>query len=50
VHLSAEQEKGAEEEEEQDRPGEVAVVHQVLVDAGEGVEDGEGLGGGSCAC
>ena len=37
VDTAGEQEEGAVEEEEEDRTGEVAVVHEVLVDAGEGV-------------
>lgn len=44
VDFAAEEEEGAEEEEEEDGTGEVGVVHDVLVDAGEGVEDGESLG------
>ena len=43
VQFAAEEEEGAEEGEEEDRPGEVGVGHDVLVDVGEGVEDGEGL-------
>lgn len=43
VDFSREEEEGAEEEKEEDRAGEVGVVHNVLVDAGEGVEDGKGL-------
>ena len=39
VHFSREEQKGAEEEEEKDRPCEVGVVHYVLIDAGERVED-----------
>jgi len=44
VDFAAEEEEGAEEEEEEDGAGEVGVVHDVLVDAGEGVENCEGLG------
>lgn len=43
VDLAGEQEEGAEEEEEEDGAREVRVVHDVLVDAREGVEDREGL-------
>jgi len=43
VDFAAEEEEGAEEEEEEDGTGEVGVVHDVLVDAREGVEDGEGF-------
>jgi len=43
VDLAAEEQEGAEEEEEQDGPGEVGVVHDVLVDAREGVQDRERL-------
>lgn len=39
VHLAAEEEEGAEEEEEEDGAGEVGVVHDVLGDGREGVED-----------
>lgn len=39
VDFSAEKKEGAEEEEEEDGTREVGVVHYVLVDAGEGVED-----------
>lgn len=45
MDFSAEKEEGAEEEEEEDGAEEVRVVHDVLVDAGEGVEDCEGLNG-----
>ena len=38
MDFSAEEEEGAEEEEEKDRACEVGVVHDVLVDAGEGIE------------
>ena len=40
VQLAAEQEEGAEEGEEEDRARQVGVGHDVLVDVGEGVEDG----------
>ena len=43
VDFAAEEEEGAEEEEEEDWACKVRVVHYVLVDAGEGVEDCEGL-------
>ncbi len=43
VDFAAEEEEGAEEEEEEDGAGEVGVVHDVLVDAGEGVKDCKGL-------
>ena len=39
MDFAAEEEEGAEEEEEEDWASEVGVVHYVLVDAGEGVED-----------
>lgn len=39
MHFAAEEQEGAEEEEEEDRAREVAVVHYVLVDARERVED-----------
>ena len=45
VDFSREEEEGAEEEAEDYGAEEVAVVHYVLVDAGEGVEDCEGLCG-----
>ena len=45
VEFSAEEEEGAEEGEEEDWAGEVGVVHYMLVDVGDGVEDGEGLDG-----
>ncbi|PBP19003.1 putative Golgi membrane protein [Diplocarpon rosae] len=41
--MTKKEQEGAEEEEEEDGAGEVGVVHDVLVDVGEGVEDGEGL-------
>lgn len=43
MDFSAEEEEGAEEEEEEDWAGEVGVVHYVLGDGGERVEDCEGL-------
>ncbi len=43
VQLAGEEEEGAEEEEEEDGAGEVRVVHYVLVDSREGVEDCERL-------
>lgn len=43
VDLAAEEQEGAEEEEEQDGPGEIGVVHDVLVDARQGVQDRERL-------
>jgi hypothetical protein len=49
VDAAGEEEEGAVEEEEEEGAGEVAVVDEVLVDAAEGVEDGEclrGRGGG----
>lgn len=39
VHFSGEEEEGAEEQEEEDRAGEVGVVHYVLGDGVYGVED-----------
>ena len=39
VEFSGEEEEGAEEGEEEDGAREVGVVHYVLVDAGDGVED-----------
>ena len=39
VDFSAEEEEGAEEEGEEDGTREVGVVHYVLGDGGEGVED-----------
>lgn len=40
---------GGLQEKEEDRAGEVAVVHEMLVDATKGIDDGESLGGGvSC--
>jgi len=45
VDFAAKEEEEAEEEEEEDGAEEVGVVHDVLVDAGEGVEDGKGLKG-----
>lgn len=41
--FAADEEEDAEEDEEEDGAGEVGVVHYVLVDAAEGVEDCEGL-------
>lgn len=38
VHFSTEEEKGSEENEEEDGPRKVAVVHEVLVHAREWVE------------
>jgi hypothetical protein len=46
VDAAREEEEGAVEEEGEEGPGEVAIVHEVLVDAAEGVEDGESLGKG----
>lgn len=43
VDFAAEEEEGAEEEEEEDGAREVGVVHDVLGDGREGVEDREGL-------
>ena len=43
VDFSAEEKEGAEEEEEEDGAGEVGVVHDVLVDSREGVQDRERL-------
>lgn len=43
VDFAGEEEEGAEEEEEEDGAREVGIVHDVLVDAREGVEDCEGL-------
>ena len=43
VDFAGEEEEGAEEEEEEDGTGEVGVVHYVLGDGVEGVEDGESL-------
>jgi len=43
VHFAGEEQEGAEEQAEDDRAKEVAVIHYVLVDACEGVEDCEGL-------
>lgn len=43
MDLAREQEERGEEEAEQNRAGEVAVVHDVLVDGGKGVKDCEGL-------
>ncbi len=43
MDFSAEEEERAEEEEEEDGAGEVGVVHYVLRDWVEGVEDCEGL-------
>ena len=43
VDFSGEKEECAEEEKEKDGAGEVGVVHEMLVDVAEGVEDGEGL-------
>lgn len=43
MDFSTEEQEGAEEEEEEDGACEVGVVHYVLVDAGEGVEDCECL-------
>ncbi len=49
VDFSAEEEEGGEEEAEEEGAGEVGVVHYVLGDGAEGVEDCEGLCGGvSC--
>lgn len=46
MHFPAEEKKCAEQNEEEDWPGEVAVVHQVLVHAREWVEHRECLGSG----
>lgn len=43
VEFSGEEEEGAEEGEEKDGSGEIGVVHYVLVYAGDGIEDCEGL-------
>ena len=43
VDFSGGEQEEAEEEEEEDWAGEVGVVHYVLVYAGEGVQDCEGL-------
>lgn len=43
VDFAGEEEEGAEEEEEEDGAGEVGVVHYVLGDGVQGVEDCEGL-------
>jgi hypothetical protein len=43
VDFAAEEEEGAEEQKEEDRAGEVAVVHDVLVYSCQRVEDCEGL-------
>ena len=43
VDLAAEEEEGAEEEEEEDRAREVGVVHYVLGDGVQRVEDRERL-------
>lgn len=43
MDFAAEEEEGAEEEEEEDGAREVGVVHDVLRDRGQGVEDREGL-------
>lgn len=43
VDFAAEEEEGAEEEKEEDGACEIGVVHYVLGDWGEGVEDCEGL-------
>lgn len=45
VEVAREEEEEAEEAREEDGPAQVAVVHQVLVDAAEGVEHGECLWG-----
>ena len=42
-HLSGEKEEGAIEDNVENGAVEVTVVHKVLVDLGEGVEDCEGL-------
>ena len=39
MHFSTEEEEGAEEEKKEDWACEVGVVHYVLVDMREGVED-----------
>ena len=38
VNFPAKEKEGAEEEKEKDRTCEIGVVHNMLVDAGEGVE------------
>lgn len=38
MNFAAEEEEGAEEEKEENRTCEIGVVHDVLVDAGEGIE------------
>ena len=43
VYFAAEKEKKAKEEEEEDGTEEVGVVHDVLVDTCEGIEDCKGL-------
>ena len=43
VELSAEEQEGAEEKDEKYGPGDVRIVHDVLVDAAEGVENCECL-------
>ncbi len=43
VHFAGEEEEGAEKEEEEDWTSKVRVIHYVLVDAGEGIEDCESL-------
>ena len=45
MDFAGEEEEGAEEEAKDYGAEEVAVVHYVLIDAGEGVEDCEGLEG-----
>ena len=45
MHFSAEEEEGGEEEAEEDGAGEVGVVHYVLGNWVEGVEDCERLCG-----
>lgn len=43
MYFSGEEEEEAEQKEEQYRTGEIRVVHEVLIDVAEGVQDGEGL-------
>ena len=51
VELSAEEEEGAEKGEEEDGTGEVGIVHYVLVDVSDRIEDCESLvGNGLVTC
>lgn len=43
MNLAREEQKGAKEEEKEYRPGEIGVVHDVLVDVSEGVQNRQGL-------